>query len=188
MNATDAWCVFVHAHPSKHTQTKHVTHKTVHGNVYITGGHMHIKHKSIMIMYNKRLLLMYCHISLNRPTVAATGRRRHIIHVLSCLCRNLHDKSVFWKLEKKTLFHVLLGLLFRHKLSHFKFEIHVVMHLSQRYCKRQNINLSSQMRWLLKGMVELPLVYCTLRLNTPTDFRPSHIRFAPGARAIYLPS
>ena len=47
-----------------------------------------------------------------------------------------------------------LGLLFGHKLSHLKFEIHVVMHLSQRRLQTrcQNINSSSQMRWLLKGM------------------------------------
>ena len=38
-----------------------------------------------------------------------------------------------------------LGLLFGHKLSHLKFEIHVVMHLSQRRLQTrcQNINLSN---------------------------------------------
>ena len=47
-----------------------------------------------------------------------------------------------------------LSLLFGHKLSHLKFEIHVVMHLSQRRLQTrcQNTNSSSQMRWLLKGM------------------------------------
>ena len=47
-----------------------------------------------------------------------------------------------------------LSLLFGHKLSHLKFEIHVVMHLSQRRLQTrcQNINSSSPMRWLLKGM------------------------------------
>ena len=45
-----------------------------------------------------------------------------------------------------------LGLLFGHK--HLKFEIIVVMHLSQRRQQMccHNINSSSQMSWLLKGM------------------------------------
>ena len=40
------------------------------------------------------------------------------------------------------------------KLNHLKFEIHVVMHLSQRRLQTrcQNINCKLQMRWLLKEM------------------------------------
>ena len=45
---------------------------------------------------NKLCLLMSCRILLNRPTVVATGL--HIIYVLSSLCQNLHDDSVFLKL------------------------------------------------------------------------------------------
>ena len=46
-----------------------------------------------------------------------------------------------------------VGLLFGHKLSHLKFEIYVVMHLSQRRLQtRQNIYLSSSNVFMaLKG-------------------------------------
>jgi hypothetical protein len=56
--------------------------------------------------------------------------------VLSFLCRNLHDDSA--------IPYVNQAILFGHKLSHLKFEIHVVMHLSHRRLQRrcQNINLS----------------------------------------------
>ena len=62
-----------------------------------------------------------------------------------------------------------LGLLFGHKLNHLKFEIHVVMHLSQRRLQMrcQNINSSTSMRYYAHGSyrgweTELSLVYCTL--------------------------
>ena len=42
MNAGARVCV----HLFKHTQTKHVTHNTVHGNVFLTGGNMHIRNTS----------------------------------------------------------------------------------------------------------------------------------------------
>ena len=46
-----------------------------------------------------------------------------------------------------------VDLLFGHRLSHLKFEIHVVMHLSQRRLQTccQNINLSSSNVLALKG-------------------------------------
>ena len=53
-----------------------------------------------------------------------------------------------------------LGLLFGDKLSHLKFEIHVVMHLSQQSVQTrcQNSNSSVQMRWLLQGMEDGTLI------------------------------
>ena len=61
------------------------------------------------------------------------------------------------------------AILFGHKLSHLKFEIHVVMHLSHRRLQRrcQNINSSdSNALMALKGDGSWhSLVYCTLRPN-----------------------
>ena len=80
---------------------------------------------------------MYCRISLNKPTVAATGS--HIIYVLSFVCRKL--RLSVSEVEKCYSMHEL-GLLFDHKLSQLKSEIHVVMHLSQwrLQTRCQNIN------------------------------------------------
>ena len=106
MNAGACVCI----HLFKHTQTKHVTHNTVHGNVDYRGDTcilgIQVDHDNVYNTGKKRCVLKYCRccISLNRPTAAATGP--HIMCVLSFLCRNLHDDSVFRKLQKKTLFHV----------------------------------------------------------------------------------
>ena len=68
---------------------------------------------------------MYCRISLNRLTVAATGFAE--IHMTT---------QCFWSCRRKRYSMYELILLFGHKLSHLKFEIHVViMHLSQRRLK-----------------------------------------------------
>ena len=82
-----------------------------------------------------------------------------------------------------------LGLLFGDKLSHFKFEIHVVMHLSQRSVQTrcQNTILSVQMRWLLKEMEDgtlIGLLHVTPKTHLLV-FRPTHFRFASDARVIY---
>ena len=72
-----------------------------------------------------------------------------------------------------------LGLLFGHKLSHLKFEIHVDMHLSQRRLQTRcrNTNSSSQMRWILKGMAGGTLIGL-LHVTT-------YSRFVSGLRDIY---
>ena len=92
---------------------------------------------------------MYCRISLNRPTVAATGS--HIIYVLSFVCRKL--RLSVSEVEKCYSMHEL-GLLFDHKLSQLKSEIHVVMHLSQwrLQTRCQNIISSSSNALTLKGV------------------------------------
>ena len=71
-------CVCVRAHLSKHTHTKHGTHYTVQGDVYSINGGTHAYYEQIdndnVPVYNtgnQRCLLMYCRISLNRPTVEA---------------------------------------------------------------------------------------------------------------------
>ena len=63
-----------------------------------------------------------------------------------------------------------LGLLFGRKKSHLKFEIHVVMHLSQRRPPCQNINSKSH---LSAGIL------ATVAENRPEDlrFRVSHLPF-----------
>ena len=48
----------------------------------------------------KQCLLMYCVYHLIEPQLP------HVIYVLSFLCQNLFEDSVFLKLWKKTLFHV----------------------------------------------------------------------------------
>ena len=88
-----------------------------------------------------------------------------------------------------------LSLLFGHKLSHLKFEIHVVMHLSQRRLQTrcQNTNWSSQMRWLLKGMAGGTLIGL-LRVTPKTHLRVSdqpildkaHLTCNNNAKLIYL--
>ena len=86
-----------------------------------------------------------------------------------------------------------LGLLFGNKLlakNHLKFEIHVVMHLSQRRLQTrcQNINSSSSNALMaLKGDGRWNSHWFIARYvqNTPTGFRPTHFRFASGARVIY---
>ena len=93
------------------------------------------------------------------------------------------------EVERYSMFE--LGLLFGHKLSHLKYEIHAVMHLSQQrlQTRSQNINSSSSYALALKGDGRLNshwFVACYPQ-NTPTGFRPTHFRFASGARVIYLP-
>ena len=74
--------------------------------MYINGGHMHmilwtqVDYDNVYNTGNKQCLLMYCGISLNRPTVAATGL--HIMgYVLSSLCRNLHYLcQCFWSCRR----------------------------------------------------------------------------------------
>ena len=84
-----------------------------------------------------------------------------------------------------------LGLLFGHKLSYLKFEIHVVKHLSQERLQTrcQNINSSSSNALALKGdeRWNSHCFFARYAQNTPTGFRLTHIRFAMGARVIYPP-
>ena len=77
-----------------------------------------------------------------------------------------------------------LSLLFGHKL--LKFEIHVVMHLSQRRLQTrcQNTNSSSQMRWLLKGMGDGTL-NGLVRVTPKTHLRVSAQPILDLQRAIY---
>ena len=130
--------------------SKHVMHNTVHGDVaYINGGtnayYEQVDNDNVYNTGNKRCMLMYCCISLNAPTVAATGPC--IMYVF------LHDDSVFLKLYIKCYPMFELSLIFGHKLSHSKFEIHVVMHLPQRRLQTrcQNVNSSGSNELMAVG-------------------------------------
>ena len=76
--------------------------------------------------------------------------RPYIIYVLSSLCRNV-QLSVSEVVEENAIPCVNQAYYYYYYL---KFEIHVVMHLSQRRLQThcQNINSSTSMRWLFKGM------------------------------------
>ena len=74
-----------------------------------------------------------------------------------------------------------LGLLFGHKLSHFKFEIHVVMHPSQRRLQTSKYQLASSNALALemKDGTLIGLLHVTPKTT--------HFRFASRARVIYPP-
>ena len=113
---------------------------------------------------------MYCRISLNRLTVAATGP--HIMCMLSSLCRNLHDDSVFLKLKKKVW----------NSFGHASVSGETANSLSK--CQLVSFKCAP-----LTGMGDgalIGLLHVTPKTHLPV-FRPTHFRFASGARVIYLP-
>ena len=103
---------------------------------------------------NKQCLLMYCHISFNRPTVVATRPRLHIICVKFSL-----PQFTWWRVSEVVEENAIQCVNWAYYLaisSHLKFEIHVVMHLSQWRLQTlcQNINSSSSNTLALKGGAE----------------------------------
>ena len=71
-----------------------------------------------------------------------------------------------------------LGILFGHKLSQLKLEIHVVKYLSQRQrrlqtrCQNINFEYQVQMRWLLKEMEDgsvIGFIACYAQNTTTGD-------------------
>ena len=102
MNAGDVLCVCV------------CTHRIQSMTMYINGGtHAYYERKSIMYT----ILVKY------RPTVAATGP--HIIYSVKFSLPKLTRRlSVSEVVEENAIPMCELGLLFAHKLSHVKFEIH----------------------------------------------------------------